>query len=217
MPSCETKFTFTYCVVNVNFVQLNCACDQGRMVETCYAKENKTKYWERGFLVCLKRGQGKEIQNNDIYIVQEYSFPRLKWAKTEGRCSRPFVGQNWFRLVFLNRINTADVVGFFFYQPGTFPLPHIYTPHPPSAPSRAFPAGRLLVKMYSDQCPRTIWAQRMLWGACFCLSHSLITVFTSLQCPMQLFVQSGQIGFLMGAIQISFEFGMSFEHCQLGV
>ena len=32
---------------------------------------------------------------------------------------------------------------------------------------------------------------------------------------MQLFVQNGQIGFLMGAIQISFEFGMSFEHCQL--
>ena len=99
----------------------------------------------------------------------------------------------------------------FFYQPGTFPLPHIYTPHPPSAPSRAFPAGRLLVKMYSDQCPRTIWAQRMLWGACFCLSHSLFTVFTSLQCPMQLFVQSGQIGFLMGAIQISFEFGMPWK------
>ena len=99
----------------------------------------------------------------------------------------------------------------FFDQPGTFPLPHIYTPHPPSAPSRAFPAGRLLVKMYSDQCPRTVWAQRMLWGACFCLSHSLFTVFTSLQCPMQLFVQSGQIGFLMGAIQISFEFGMLWK------
>ena len=32
---------------------------------------------------------------------------------------------------------------------------------------------------------------------------------------MQLFVQNGQIGFLLGAIQISFEFGISFEHCQL--
>ena len=28
---------------------------------------------------------------------------------------------------------------------------------------------------------------------------------------MQLFVQSGQIGFLMGAIQISFEFGMPWK------
>ena len=97
----------------------------------------------------------------------------------------------------------------FFLPTGYFSFsPHIHTP---SAPSRAFPAGRLLVKMYSDQCPRTVWAQRMLWGACFCLSHSLFTVFTSLQCPMQLFVQSGQIGFLMGAIQISFEFGMPWK------
>ena len=59
----------------------------------------------------------------------KYSFPRLKWAKTEGRCSRPFVGQNWFRLVFLNRINTADVVGYFFLTNRVLFLCPTYT-HP---------------------------------------------------------------------------------------
>ena len=39
-PNSEAKFTFTFCIVNVNFVQLKDACDQGRMVETCCAKEN---------------------------------------------------------------------------------------------------------------------------------------------------------------------------------
>ena len=34
------QFTFTFDVVNVNYVQLTDACDQGRKVETCCAKEN---------------------------------------------------------------------------------------------------------------------------------------------------------------------------------
>ena len=41
-----------------------------------------------------------------------------------------------------------------------------------------------------------------------CDSHSQAG---STKCPMQLFVQSGEIGFLMGAIQISFEFGMPWK------
>ena len=51
-PSSETKFTFTYGIVNVNFVQLKDACDQGRMVETCCAKENKIDI-EKGFFVVV--------------------------------------------------------------------------------------------------------------------------------------------------------------------
>ena len=58
-----------------------------------------------------------------------YSFPRLEWPKTEDPFSRPFVGQNWFRLVLLNRINTADVIGYFFLPTGHFSFaPHIHTP-----------------------------------------------------------------------------------------
>ena len=43
------QFTFTFDVVNVNYVQLTDACDQGRKVETCCAKENKLLR-KRGFL-----------------------------------------------------------------------------------------------------------------------------------------------------------------------
>ena len=39
-------------MVNVNFVQLIDACDQGRMVETCCAKENKIDI-EKGFFVVV--------------------------------------------------------------------------------------------------------------------------------------------------------------------
>ena len=39
------------------------------------------------------------------------------------------LGQNWFRLVLLNRINTADVIGYFFLPTGHFSFaPHIHTP-----------------------------------------------------------------------------------------
>ena len=53
------QFTFTFDVVNVNYVQLTDACDQGRTVETCCAKENKILR-KRFLVVCLRRGQGKE-------------------------------------------------------------------------------------------------------------------------------------------------------------
>ena len=69
----------------------------------------------------------KQIHVNKIN--KSYSFPRLKWPKTEGRCSRPFVGQNWFRLVFPNRINTADVIGYFFLTNRVLFLCPTYT-HP---------------------------------------------------------------------------------------
>ena len=62
-------------------------------------------------------------------VLSIYSFPRLEWPKTEDPFSRPFVGQNWFRLVLLNRINTADVIGYFFLPTGHFSFaPHIHTP-----------------------------------------------------------------------------------------
>ena len=64
-----------------------------------------------------------------IWKYTVYSFPRLEWPKTEDPFSRPFVGQNWFRLVLLNRINTADVIGYFFFTNRALFLCPTYT-HP---------------------------------------------------------------------------------------
>jgi len=48
----DTNSILTFCIVNVNFVQLKDACDQSRMVETCCAKENKIDI-EKGFFVVV--------------------------------------------------------------------------------------------------------------------------------------------------------------------
>ena len=40
-----------------------------------------------------------------------YSWPSLVWPNTEELISRPFVGENWFRLVLLKRMSTENAVG----------------------------------------------------------------------------------------------------------
>ena len=71
-----------------------------------------------------------KLNSDDFYRTQVYSCPSLEWPNTEDPFSRPFVGQYLFRLVLLNRMNIENVIGyFFFYQLGTFPLPHTCT-HP---------------------------------------------------------------------------------------
>ena len=44
-----------------------------------------------------------------------YSCPRLKRHKTEELISRPFVGENWFRLVLQNRMSAENALGYFFF------------------------------------------------------------------------------------------------------
>ena len=43
-----------------------------------------------------------------------YSWPSLVWQYTEGPFSRPFVGENQFRLVLQSHISTENAVGCFF-------------------------------------------------------------------------------------------------------
>ena len=40
-----------------------------------------------------------------------YSWPSLVWPNTEELISRPFVGENWFRLVLPKRVSTENAVG----------------------------------------------------------------------------------------------------------
>ena len=72
-PCSETKVTFTFCIVNVNFEQLIDACDQGRMVETCCAKEN-IEYWERVFSCLSKKRSGKRK-------TEQWKIHKLKWKE----------------------------------------------------------------------------------------------------------------------------------------
>ena len=46
-----------------------------------------------------------------VNSVESYSWPSLVWPNTEELISRPFVGENRFRLVLLKRMSTENAVG----------------------------------------------------------------------------------------------------------
>ena len=105
-----------------------------------------------------------------------YSFPRLEWPKTEDPFSRPFVGQNWFRLVLLNRINTADVIGYFFFTNRALFLCPTYT-----HPIRSFQGMPNSKEIWIAPMRNPIWP---LWTKS-CMGHCKLVKTVKSECERQ--------------------------------
>ena len=62
------------------------------------------------------------------FELHAYSWPSLVWRYTEEPFSRPFVGENQFRLVLQSHISTENAIGcLFFHQEQLFVLPYTCT------------------------------------------------------------------------------------------
>ena len=59
MLGCETNFTFTSCDLNVNFVQLDAALDQDRMVANMLFVQERIIGLQLCLVGCLSRGKTK--------------------------------------------------------------------------------------------------------------------------------------------------------------
>ena len=62
-------------------------------------------------------------------ILNFYSWPNLVVPYTEELISRPFVGENWFRLMLLNRMSAKNAIGYFFLHS------HLLLFHLPQSPT----------------------------------------------------------------------------------
>ena len=112
------------------------------------------------------------VYNNWI----KYSFPRLEWPNTEDPFSRSFVGQNWFRLVLLNRINTVDVIGYFFFTNRALFLCPTYT-----HPIRSFQGMPNSKEIWIAPMRNPIWP---LWTKS-CMGHCKLVKTVKSECERQ--------------------------------
>ena len=63
-------------------------------------------------------------QNHDFYFseiyrkksLKRYSWPNLVVPYTEELISRPFVDENWFRLMLQNRMSAKNAIGYIFFH-----------------------------------------------------------------------------------------------------